>query len=409
MEKKKIIIISTVSVIVILVGLNFFLKASPKDAFQLETTQLSIKKISTSVTATGTIEPISEVAVGTQVSGIISKLYVDYNSVVKKGQILAELDKTNLQSELVSQEMLLRSSKVEYEYQQKNFNRAKDLHSKNLISDTDYETAKYNFEKSEAAYKQSQSNMVKVRTNLSYATIHSPIDGVILSRAVEEGQTVAASFSTPTLFTIANDLTKMKVVANVDEADIGNVRNDEHVTFTVDAYPNDVFDGSVTQVRLNPTTTSNVVTYQVIVNAPNPSLKLKPGLTANITIFTMEKAGVQSLPNKTLNFKPDSTALLHNGFEIKESKEPALKLAANEKVIWIQDGKTLKQKKIAIGDTDGINTEVVSGISDKELVVLEMKILSMNESPKAPGESSPFMPKRPGSNSKSSKNTPPAP
>jgi HlyD family secretion protein len=266
------------------------------------TTTLSDEKISSSVTATGTIEPITEVTVGTQVSGKVAKIYVDYNSVVKKGQVLAEIDKTTLQTEYNTQLLAVQSSKVEYDYQKKNFNRAKELHLKNLISDTDYETAKYSYEKAESAYKQNVSSLDKAKTNLGYATIYSPIDGVVLSRAVEEGQTVAASFSTPTMFVIARDLTKMQVVANVDEADIGNISVKQRVTFTVDAYPNDVFDGTITQVRLNPTTTSNVVTYQVIVNAPNPELKLKPGLTANITIFTLEKEGVQALPNKALSF-----------------------------------------------------------------------------------------------------------
>jgi HlyD family secretion protein len=303
------------------------------------TTTLSDEKISSSVTATGTIEPITEVTVGTQVSGKVAKIYVDYNSVVKKGQVLAEIDKTTLQTEYNTQLLAVQSSKVEYDYQKKNFNRAKELHLKNLISDTDYETAKYSYEKAESAYKQNVSSLDKAKTNLGYATIYSPIDGVVLSRAVEEGQTVAASFSTPTMFVIARDLTKMQVVANVDEADIGNISVKQRVTFTVDAYPNDVFDGTITQVRLNPTTTSNVVTYQVIVNAPNPELKLKPGLTANITIFTLEKEGVQALPNKALNFKPDTTSLSHNGFKLSE--DALQKPASNQKVVWIQKDNAL--------------------------------------------------------------------
>ena len=289
MKKKKIIIIASVSIVVIALCAHFLMKSSPKDSFSLGTTKMAVNKLSTTVTATGTIEPITEVTVGTQVSGKVSKIFVDYNSTVKKGEILAEIDKTNLQTAYNTQELAVKSSIVEYDYQKKNFERAKELHGKNLISETDYETSKYSFEKAESSYKQNISGLDKAKTDLSYATIYSPIDGVVLSRAVEEGQTVAASFSTPTLFTIAKDLTKMQVVANVDEADIGNVKVGQRVTFTVDAYPTDIFDGTVTQVRLNPTTTSNVVTYQVIVNAPNPALKLKPGLTANITIFTMEK------------------------------------------------------------------------------------------------------------------------
>ena len=269
MKKNKITIIVVISVVAVAIGLYFILKASSKDAYRLDTTKLSVNKITTTVTATGTIAPIIEITVGTQVSGIISKIYVDFNSVVKKGQILAELDKTNLQSDYNSQLLNLNSSKTQYDFQQKNFDRSNDLHSKSLISDIDFETAKYNYELAVSTYKLNQSNLKKSQTNLDYATIHSPIDGVVISRAVEEGQTVAASFSTPTLFTIAKDLTKMQVVANVDEADIGTVKQGQRVTFSVDAYSADLFEGDVTQVRLSPTTTANVVTYQVIVNAPN--------------------------------------------------------------------------------------------------------------------------------------------
>ena len=398
MKKNKIIIITVATVIVGAVAAHFLLKSSPKDAFHLMTTTLSDEKISSSVTATGTIEPITEVTVGTQVSGKVAKIFVDYNSVVKKGQVLAEIDKTTLQTEYNTQLLAVQSSKVEYDYQKKNYNRAKELHLKNLISDTDYETAKYSYEKAESAYKQNVSSLDKAKTNLGYATIYSPIDGVVLSRAVEEGQTVAASFSTPTMFVIARDLTKMQVVANVDEADIGNISVKQRVTFTVDAYPNDVFDGTITQVRLNPTTTSNVVTYQVIVNAPNPELKLKPGLTANITIFTLEKEGVQALPNKALNFKPDTTSLSHNGFKLSE--DALQKPASNQKVVWIQKDKTIVKKIITIGETDGIHTEVISGLSKDDKVVTEMKEITDSSTPASAGESSPFMPKRPGSEKK---------
>ena len=401
MKKNKIILISAISIIVLGICGYFFLKGSSKDSIQLVTTKVSVGNISTSVTATGTIEPISEVEVGTQVSGKISNIYVDYNSVVKKGQILAELDKTTLQSELTSKELELKSSKTEYDYQKKNFQRAKDLHDKNLISDTDFETAKYTYEKAESSYRKLVSDLVKVRTNLSYATIYSPIDGVVLSRAVEEGQTVAASFSTPTLFTIANDLTKMRVIAKVDEADIGSVKQGQRVTFTVDAYPNDVFNGEVTQVRLEATTTSNVVTYQVVVNAPNPQLKLKPGLTANITIFTLEKTKIKTLANKALNFKPDIETLKTNGFTIQENVAITKHLAENEKVVWVQAGKTISDKRITIGDTDGINTEILANVTDTDQVLLEMKTISATQAPtNATAEKSPFMPQRPGSEKK---------
>jgi len=391
MKKKKTIIISVASLIVLAIGVYSFQKKAPKDAFRLDTTKLSLNKITTTVTATGTIDPIIEIAVGTQVSGIISKIYVDFNSVVKKGQILAELDKTNLQSDYNSQLLNLNSSKTQYNFQKKNFLRSKELHDKNLISDIDFETAKYNYELAESTYKVNQSNLKKAQTNLDYATIHSPIDGVILSRAVEEGQTVAASFSTPTLFTIAKDLTKMQVVANVDEADIGNVKKGQRVSFSVDAYPNDQFVGEVMQVRLKSTVTSNVVTYEVIINAPNENLKLKPGLTANITIYTVEKTDVQTLPNKVFSFKPDIDALTKKEFVVYENKQIAAKLKHNERIIWIQDGKNLRNKSIVIGDADATNTEVASGVTNKEVVILELKSLA-EDAPVGSGEKSPFMP-----------------
>ena len=342
MKKKKIIIISVIGVAVIAIGFYFSLKGSPKDAYRLETSKLSINKITTTVTATGTIDPIIEIAVGTQVSGIISKIYVDFNTGVKKGQIRAELDKTTLPTDYNSQLLNLNSSKTQYDFQNKNFQRSKELHDKNLISDIDFETAKYNYELALSTYKLNQSNLKKAQTNLNYATIHSPIDGVILSRAVEQGQTVAASFSTPTLFTIAQDLTKMQVVANVDEADIGTVRKGQRVSFSVDAYPNDQFTGEVTQVRLKSTVTSNVVTYEVIVNAPNENLKLKPGLTANITIYTVEKSGTLTLPNKVFSFKPDATTLKTSDFTISEDTKLGKNLKENERVLWVREGKTIR-------------------------------------------------------------------
>lgn len=397
MNKKKIIIIAA-AVIVVALAAHFLLKSSPKDAFKLETTTAQHTKISSTVTATGTIEPITEVTVGTQVSGRVDKIFVDYNSTVKKGQVLAEIDKTNLQTEYNNQLQAVRASKVEYEYQLRNYNRSKELHNQHLISDTDFETAKYNYEKAETAYKQNQLSLDKAKTNLDFATIYSPIDGVVLSRAVEEGQTVAASFSTPTMFIIAKDLTKMQVVANVDEADIGNVANGQRVTFTVDAYPNDVFDGTITQVRLNPTTTSNVVTYQVIVNAPNPELKLKPGLTATITVFTVEKDAALTVPNKVFSFKPDTAAFAHNGFKLESAATNNLQ--PDQRSVWVQKGKTVERKLIHVGDTDGINTEVISGLNKDDQVITSMTDLSAAPQGASSGETSPFMPKRPGSDNK---------
>lgn len=313
MDKKKLIM-GGVAVILIVGGVFLFTGKSSKGGIKLETAKVGRSTITNTVTATGTVEPVTEVEVGTQVSGIIDKLYADYNDVVKAGQLIAEMDKINLQAELRSAEAQLASSKTEFEYQQKNYARSKVLHEKQLISDTDYETATYNYEKARAAYDQSQASMVKVNRNLEYATITSPIDGVVINRAVEEGQTVAAGFETPTLFTIAADLTKMQVIADVDEADIGNVEEGQRVSFTVDAYPNDQFEGVVRQIRLgdsestssasSSTSSSTVVTYEVVITADNPDLKLKPRLTANITIYTLERANILTLPNKALRLSP---------------------------------------------------------------------------------------------------------
>ena len=294
MDKKKLIM-GGVAVILIAGGVFLFTGKSSKGGIKLETAKVGRSTITNTVTATGTVEPVTEVEVGTQVSGIIDKLYADYNDVVKAGQLIAEMDKINLQAELRSAEAQLASSKTEFEYQQKNYARSKVLHEKQLISDTDYETATYNYEKARAAYDQSQASMVKVNRNLEYATITSPIDGVVINRAVEEGQTVAAGFETPTLFTIAADLTKMQVIADVDEADIGNVEEGQRVSFTVDAYPNDQFEGVVRQIRLgdsestssasSSTSSSTVVTYEVVITADNPDLKLKPRLFGKVKIF----------------------------------------------------------------------------------------------------------------------------
>ena len=342
MDKKKLIM-GGVAVILIAGGVFLFTGKSSKGGIKLETAKVGRSTITNTVTATGTVEPVTEVEVGTQVSGIIDKLYADYNDVVKAGQLIAEMDKINLQAELRSAEAQLASSKTEFEYQQKNYARSKVLHEKQLISDTDYETATYNYEKARAAYDQSQASMVKVNRNLEYATITSPIDGVVINRAVEEGQTVAAGFETPTLFTIAADLTKMQVIADVDEADIGNVEEGQRVSFTVDAYPNDQFEGVVRQIRLgdsestssasSSTSSSTVVTYEVVITADNPDLKLKPRLTANITIYTLERANILTLPNKALRFIPEPAIMESLGMTVTDpnaevQKSPCLRISS---------------------------------------------------------------------------------
>ena len=237
--------------IVALIILAYFLLSGGKkeEKVSFETAKVEKLNISTSITATGTIEPVTSVTVGTQVSGIVSKLYVDYNSVVKKGQVIAELDKTNLISELNTAKANLSSAQSTLNYELANYNRFKTLYDKGLVSADEYENAKLSYDKARQSVSTSRESVQKAQTNLGYATITSPIDGVVLSKAVEEGQTVAASFNTPELFTIAKDLTDMRVIADIDEADIGGVKEGQRVTFTVDAFPEDSFEGQVTQVR----------------------------------------------------------------------------------------------------------------------------------------------------------------
>ena len=356
----------------------------------LETAPISHITIRNSVTATGTVEPVTQVEVGTQVSGIIDKLYADYNDQVKAGQLIAEMDKVTLQAELESAQAQLASSKTEYEYQTKNYARTKTLHEKQLVSDAEYDQAFYLYETARNAYEQSQAAMVKVKRNLGYATITSPIDGVVISRAVEEGQTVAAGFETPTLFTIANDLTQMQVVADVDDAD------GQRVQFSVDAYPDDTFEGTVLQVRLEATTESNVVTYEVVIDAPNPDLKLKPGLTANVTIFTLEKDDATAVPTKALRFVPNAELLGELGLTIDQTEQQA---APGSRELWVKEGTTLRPRRVYAGAASGDMTEITEGLTGSEEIVTGLVTAKPREEAAAI-ERSPFMPGPPGSNNK---------
>ena len=388
-NKKTWIIVAVVAVIGVIAYL--LLSGGKKEQkVEFETAQVTKGNIQTTITATGTIEPVTSVTVGTQVSGIVSKLYVDYNSVVKKGQVIAELDKTNLTSELKTAQANLSSAQSTLNYEQTNFNRYQTLYNKGLVSADEYETAKLSYLKAKEQVNTSRESVQKAQTNLSYATITSPIDGVVLSKAVEEGQTVAASFNTPELFTIAQDLTDMRVIADIDEADIGGVKEGQRVTFTVDAFPDDQFVGQVTQVRQQATTESNVVTYEVVISAPNNELKLKPGLTANVTIFTLEKNDVLTAPAKALRFMPNE-ALLQEGQTIED-------VDAAQKV-WTLEGNVFKAHAVETGTTNGVLTEIVSGIKPGTEVLVDFSI-SGGEEPAAQQQAqNPFMP-RPRSNNK---------
>lgn len=401
------------AVVVVAIVAFLLTRKTSTEEVSFETATVGNANIQNSVTATGTIEPVTSVTVGTQVSGIVSKLYVDYNSQVKKGQVIAELDKTNLTSELNQAKAQLKSAEAQVEsaesdvrkaqadyrsqqasvsYQLSNYNRYRTLHNKGLISANDYETARLSYQQAqqtlaagrqtianaqESVYQarqqvaQAREQVSQAQTNLGYATITSPIDGVVISKSVEEGQTVAASFSTPELFTIAKDLTNMQVVADVDEADIGDVKNGERVTFTVDAYPDDEFQGTVTQVRQEATTTNNVVTYEVVISAPNHDLKLKPGLTANVVIYTQERTGVLSVPTKALKFTPTKETV-GSKYKIRDINN-----AKNK--VWTLEGNVLQAHKVNIGMTDGTHTQIVSGIKSGQKVITQLNVTKPEE------------------------------
>lgn len=327
--------------------------------------KVALKTLQNSVTATGTIEAVTSVTVGTQVSGIVNKLYVDYNSQVKKGQVIAELDKTNLLSELNTAKANLASAQSSLNYQAANMERYKTLYKKGLVSADEYENALLTYRQAKEQVASSKENVQRAQTNLGYATITSPIDGTVISKSVEEGQTVAASFNTPELFTIAKDLTNMQVVANVDEADIGGVKEGDRVTFTVDAYPDDTFEGTVKQVRLEATTTNNVVTYEVVISAPNADLKLKPGLTANVTIYTQERSGVLAVANKALRFTPTKETV---------GKDMKIVDCKGKNKVWTLNGNTLTAHPVTIGQSDGINTEITKGLKLGDKIVTEIVV-----------------------------------
>lgn len=382
MKNKKLWMgIGAVAVIALVVWLMSGGKKEEKVEF--ETAKVERQNIHTTITATGTIEPVTSVTVGTQVSGIVSHLYVDYNSVVKKGQVIAELDKTNLTSELNTARANLSSAQSSLSYEQANYNRYKTLYDKGLVSADEYESARLSYDKARQQVATSRESVQKAQTNLSYATITSPIDGVVLSKSVEEGQTVAASFNTPELFTIAQDLTNMRVIADIDEADIGGVKEGQRVTFTVDAFPDDKFEGEVTQVRQQATTSSNVVTYEVVISAPNNDLKLKPGLTANVTIYTLEKNNVLAVPSKALRFTPNE-ALLQEGQTIADVEAPVK--------VWTLEGQTFKAHAVEAGITNGMATEIISGIGEGTDVLVDFSFTG-GDMPQEQPAGNPFMPR----------------
>lgn len=390
-KKKTLVIVAVAAIAALAVWLLSGGKKEEKITF--DTAAVAPANIMNSITATGTIEPVTSVTVGTQVSGIVSKLFVDYNSVVKKGQVIAELDKTNLMSQLNTAKTQLATAQSQLNYQTANYKRYKTLFEKGLVAADDFDNAKLSYTQAKEQVASAKEEVQRAQTNLGYATITSPIDGVVLSKSVEEGQTVAASFSTPELFTIAQDLTNMQVVADVDEADIGDVKEGERVTFTVDAYPDDTFEGEVKQVRQEATTTNNVVTYEVVISAPNADLKLKPGLTANVTIYTAERKGVLSVPSKALRFTPQKETV---------GKMKIVDAANAKNKVWTIEGNSIVAHKVNVGMTDGTNTQIVGGIAEGTKVVTGLNVMGGEEEKpmEAQGESSPFAPGPPGKNKK---------
>lgn len=367
MKKLKIskVWIAMTVVVIIAVAAWALSGGKEKEEINFKQEKVSLQTLQNSVTATGTIEAVTSVTVGTQVSGIVNKLYVDYNSQVKKGQVIAELDKTNLLSELNTAKANMASAQSQLNYHSANMKRYQTLYQKGLVSADDYENALLTYRQAKEQVATAKEQVQRAQTNLGYATITSPIDGTVISKSVEEGQTVAASFNTPELFTIAKDLTNMQVVADVDEADIGAVKEGDRVTFTVDAYPDDTFEGTVKQVRLQATTTNNVVTYEVVISAQNADLKLKPGLTANVTIYTQERTGVLAVANKALRFTPTKETV---------GKDMKIVDCKGKNKVWTLDGKTLTAHPVSIGQTDGMHTEITKGLKVGQQIVTEIVV-----------------------------------
>jgi HlyD family secretion protein len=444
MKKRTIYIIVAILVIV---GSVFIIKSlkKEKEIIELETDEVIRGNINNIITATGTLQALETVEVGTQVSGVIKKINVDYNSLVKKGQLLARLDETPLVATLEQSKASVDNAQAEVNYQKSMYDRNKVLIDKKLIAQSDFDLVVYNYEKALASLKNAQSVYEKNKINLAYASIYSPIDGIILERTVDEGQTVAASFNTPTLFKIANDLTQMQVEANVDEADIGRVKEGQRVEFNVDAYPELKFEGKVTQIRLQPVESSNVITYIVIIDAPNPEKKLMPGMTANVSFFVTERKNIVMLPAKAVNLiqneslwkeyqavHPEIKVELASGMSpVKNAQhKPGLQgssLGRKEsngsqqesgfpgrqsdsfsdtsgegsslKMVWIKVGDTIRQQPVKVGVTDESYYEVLHGIDEGEEVVIRLGYPTgyINMKQFDTQQRSPFMPRRPGS------------
>lgn len=428
MKKKRIIIGLVLSVVALgILAMKFCFISTTYD---FTTVKVEKGTVSNTITATGTLEATNTVVVGTQVSGVIEKLYVDFNSKVTKGQLIAQLDKVTLQSTLETAEADLERAQAKLEYQQSILERNKVLYEKDLLAKSDYDLIVYNYKNSKAEVKSAQANLNKAQRNLSYATIYSPIDGVILNRAVEEGQTVAASMNTPELFTITNDLSTMQVEADIDEADIGQLKEGQRVEFTVDAFPDLTFKGEVSEIRLQPTESSNVITYTTIITVNNPDLKLKPGMTASITAYVEEVNDVLILATKAMRFTPDRELItsymktLSEDMQMPKGKPEGTmdgeqvegkprrngigtmqpEMDESQKMVWIKEGDIIRPARIEIGIDDGTNVEIVSGLNEGAEVITAMEAGSSGSSKSNNNDDdneqkSPFVQERPGGKS----------
>jgi len=403
-------------------GLWYFFLHKEEKPLILETEFPRYGYISKSVTATGTVEPVDTVSVGTQVSGTIQNIYTDFNAKVRKGQLIAELDKSLFLAAVDQYKANLAQAQAAEIYQKSTFDRQKTLYNTGAISKADYENAENQYLAAKATVASVQAQLDGAAKNLQYASIHSPVDGVVMTRNVSVGQTVAASFNTPTLFIIAKDISKMQVQAAVSEADIGDVRIGERVTFTVDAYPDISFTGTVNQVRLEPVTTANVVTYSTMVTAPNADLRLKPGMTANIFIFTKEVDSAMLITSKSIKFKPDASLAKqytlipdtagehevavearHNAVNPlspprhrrdSSSREiDSAPVAGTPAFVWVKYGDSLIEKKITTGLNNDTKVQVLSRLAVTDEIVDGVEVAAKGE--KSSGaERSPFMPTR---------------
>ena len=391
---KKVFIYILVFVLV-LVGLWFIFGRKSSAKMKWTTAKVETGDVNVNVTATGTLSAVTTVQVGTQVSGIIDKINVDFNSKVKKGQIIAEIDKTPLIAALQDANASLAKAHSTVTQTQRDYERMKKLLSLKAIAQSDYDVSLSNWEVAVAVEKSALAQLNRAQINLNYATIYAPIDGVVISRAVDVGQTVAASFSTPTLFTIANDLTKMQVLASVDEADIGQVKLGQEVSFTVDAYQAETFKGTVTQIRLQPTTVSNVVTYTVVIDVPNKDMKLMPGMTTNITVHVEDHSDVLRIQSKALKYNPPKEYYIINNLPVpdttankKKNSQPNYYLPGSRARLWVKKGEKLDSVSVILGVSDGNYTEIKGNINDSAEVVLESEVIGKVS---GPGKS-PFMP-----------------